>query len=168
MSARKFLARKLCQPGKTSMSHRCHFASLVKIRCHRCVPLPDSKMDPAVTQKFLATTTSLLQTQMAFQATQMASQVTELASLRAGNICDQEDTENPMVQCDQCNKWFHHSCLNITEELAKRASMVFCHKCRGCMCTRKVCGKDLSDGELILVGCRCKLGPQVIFEESTS
>lgn len=111
-------------------------------------------MDPVLTQNFLVMTTSLLQTQM-------TSLGTQLASLRAGNMCDQHDEVNPMVQCDQCNKWFHHSCLNITEELAEKASKVFCYKCRGCKCTRKVCEQGLSDVELILMECICPLGPEV-------
>jgi hypothetical protein len=111
------------------------------------------RMDPVLFQLALNTATYSLQGQMASLQTQMDIL----------NQCDQEDKVNAMVQCDKCNHWFHTDCLSLTAAHAEKASKVFCNKCRGCTCSRKVCGKDLPDEDLLLMDCFCTLGPAVEF-----
>lgn len=35
-----------------------------------------------------------------------------------------------MVQCDKCNRWCHHVCVGLTEEIARSLPSWYCNGCR--------------------------------------
>lgn len=44
-------------------------------------------------------------------------------------ICRTTDTAGFMIQCEQCEEWFHGRCVNITRKLAKNIEKYMCATC---------------------------------------
>ncbi|OUM63822.1 hypothetical protein PIROE2DRAFT_22167, partial [Piromyces sp. E2] len=45
-------------------------------------------------------------------------------------ICHQEyDKNNPMIACDNCQEWYHFSCIGLTEDKANEIDQFICHVC---------------------------------------
>uniref|UniRef100_A0A914UMR5 CXXC-type zinc finger protein 1 n=1 Tax=Plectus sambesii TaxID=2011161 RepID=A0A914UMR5_9BILA len=44
-------------------------------------------------------------------------------------FCQSKDTDRFMIGCDECNKWFHGDCVNVTEQNAKSIVHFYCPPC---------------------------------------
>ena len=52
-----------------------------------------------------------------------------LSKKRSDCICKTIDNNSGMVQCDQCDCWFHCDCMGLSAEQAKALEYFECPKC---------------------------------------
>uniref|UniRef100_A0A1I7YJE2 CXXC-type zinc finger protein 1 n=1 Tax=Steinernema glaseri TaxID=37863 RepID=A0A1I7YJE2_9BILA len=44
-------------------------------------------------------------------------------------LCESTDDQRFMIQCDECQMWYHCDCMNITRTMAKKIEHYYCPKC---------------------------------------
>ncbi|XP_048873523.1 CXXC-type zinc finger protein 1-like [Brienomyrus brachyistius] len=45
-------------------------------------------------------------------------------------VCHKPDINCFMIDCGNCNEWFHGNCINVTEKMGKTIQEWYCEKCR--------------------------------------
>ncbi|PKC11991.1 PHD-domain-containing protein [Rhizophagus irregularis] len=46
-------------------------------------------------------------------------------------ICRSSDGESFMIECDNCDEWYHGACVNITREESQLVDKYYCPNCAG-------------------------------------
>ncbi|KAJ7116023.1 hypothetical protein C8R44DRAFT_587834, partial [Mycena epipterygia] len=44
-------------------------------------------------------------------------------------LCRKGDDGSPMVNCGQCDEWYHFACINLSEQTAEDINVYICPSC---------------------------------------